>query len=139
MSNPTTPTCFTPGSIPEEPRIKPQAYVFGFVAPRDENAPFPPYSLRAAEELLFQAKTIPPELTHFSDELLSDAYRARENTDAAMAIAGVLFRQLEAEGSKSLSLARGLCLILHEAEYAAEMIDERLRKAIMTAFGQEVR
>lgn len=60
-------------------------------------------------------------------------------TDAATTLAGLLFRELEREDSKSLSLARALCLTLHGADYGVEMIEERLRKAILKAFGQEVR
>lgn len=140
MSNTTHPTTVsTPSSTPETPQIKPQCNTFGFWTPRTEGAPYPPYSLREAEELLFQTKDIPPALAAFDEDLLNEAYRARENADAASTLAGMLFRALEAEGSKSLSLARALCLVLHEADYAAEMIEEYLCKAILKAFGQEVR
>lgn len=136
MSNPTVSATVT---TPEAPQIKPQCNTYGFVAPRDDNAPYPPYSLRAAEELLFQAKAVPPSLAALDEDLLNEVYRAREHTDAATTLAGLLFRELEREESKSLSLARALCLALAETEYATEMIDERLRKAILKAFGREVK
>lgn len=135
MSNPTVSTT----SIPQAPQLNPQSSNYCFYAPRTEGASYPPYSLCAAERLLHQAKAIPPSLTFFDEDLLGDVYRAREHTDAATTLAGLLYRALEQEGSKSLGLARALCLALAEANYGVEMTGERLRKAILKALGQEVR
>lgn len=135
MSNPTHPTSTTP----ETAQIQPQGYACAFYAPRNEGAPYPPYSLRAAEELIFKAEHVPPELKYFDEDFFCHIYKARENTDAAVTLAGLLFRELEREGSKNLALARALCLILHEANYAAEMIDETARVSILKALGREVR
>ena len=135
MSNPTHPTSTTP----ETAQIQPQGYACAFYAPRNEGAPYPPYSLRAAEELIFKAEHVPPELKYFDEDFFCHIYKARENTDAARTLAGLLFRELEAEGSKSLGLARALCLALAEASYGVGKLDETARVSILKAFGQEVR
>ena len=135
MSNPTHPTSTTP----ETGQIQPQGYACAFYAPRNEGAPYPPYSLRAAEELIFKAEHVPPELAAFSEDFIGCIYLAWEHTDAARTLAGLLFRELEAEGSKSLGLARALCLALAEASYGVGKLDETARVSILKALGQEVR
>ena len=140
MSNSTRPTSVvTPCSAPEAPQRKPQDFAYAFFAPRDEGAPYPPYSLIAAEEHLNKAGHVPPELKYFDEAFFGHIYRSWEHVDAAHTLAGLLYRALEQEGSKSLSLARALCLALAEARYGVEMIDESVRTAILKAFGQEVR
>ncbi|MDO5675600.1 MAG: hypothetical protein Q4G66_11910 [bacterium] len=136
MSNPTVSATVT---TPETPQIKPQSFTYCFAAPRDDNAPYPPYSLRAAEELLFQAKAVPPSLAALDENFLCNVYHAWEHVDAAVTLAGILYRALEQEGSRSLSLARALCLALAEAHYGVEMIDESTRAVILKAFGREVK
>ena len=133
-NNPTTVS-----TTPETAQIQPQGYACAFYAPRNEGAPYPPYSLRAAEELIFKAEHVPPELAAFSEDFIGCIYLAWEHTDAARTLAGLLFRELEAEGSKSLGLARALCLALAEASYGVGKLDETARVSILKAFGQEVR
>lgn len=71
--------------------------------------------------------------------MLGHVHASAEHTDAASTLAGLLYRKLEEEGSKSLSLARALCLILSQAQYATDMIEDGLREVIVTACGVEVK
>ena len=131
-------SCSTTGKTTPIPSLRPQADCHGFLAPRDEGAPYPEYSFAEAWYRLVAEPNPPASLHWMNDDLAGYTSGTLEHVTATRVILGVLFRQLERDGADSdhLDLCRAAALAVSEGAYQAGMIAETLREAILAGLAK---